>query len=97
MRATLAGVCALELCSLRFTINTKFMCIGLITVNSEIFARILFSRIMLKDIFVTLEGLPTSVNERVILPFREGYIFRKLHENFRIHSMYISVIRVRTR
>ena len=35
------------------------------TVNLEIFARILFSQIALKDIFVTLEHdrLPASVNE----------------------------------
>ena len=54
------------------------------TVNSEIFERILFSQIALKDIFVTLKNsrlrhdLPISVNDRVILPFHEDFIFAKL-------------------
>ena len=54
-------------------------------VNSEIFARILFSRIALKDIFAAFKlrhylrhDLPISVNDRVILLFREGLIFTKL-------------------
>ena len=44
-----------------------------ITVNSEIFARILFSRIALKDIYVMfkLHDKGISVNDRVILSFRE--------------------------
>ena len=47
----------------------------LITVNSEIFARILFSRIALKHIFSTLKiqqerDLPISVNDRMISPIR---------------------------
>ena len=48
----------------------------------------LFSRIALKDIFATKKKLrlerelhvPTSVNERVISQFREGFIFMKLRE-----------------
>ena len=58
-----------------------------ITVDSEIFARFLFSRKTLKDILVTLKNprlrqdLPISINERVILPFREGFIFTKFREN----------------
>ena len=54
------------------------------TVNSEIFARILFSRISVKDIFATLKisrlrhDLPISVNDRVVLPFHEDFIFAKL-------------------
>ena len=45
------------------------------TVNSEIFVRILFSRIALKDIFATFKicdlgnDLPTSINDKVISPF----------------------------
>ena len=51
-----------------------------ITVNSEIFARILFSLIELNDIFATLKSrlwrdLPISVNDRVIPPNRESFIF----------------------
>ena len=48
------------------------------TVYSEIFARILFSRIALKDIFATLKNsrlshdLPSSVNDRMISLFCEG-------------------------
>ena len=51
------------------------------TVNYDFFARILFPRIALKDIFAKLKnsqlahGLPTSVNDRVIPPFRKGFIF----------------------
>ena len=54
------------------------------TVNPEIFARILFSRIALKDIFVTLKirdyGMIyiISNNDRVISAFREDFIFTKL-------------------
>ena len=52
------------------------------TVNSEIFARILFSRIALKYIFATLKrlrhDLPISVTNSVVLLFREGFIFAKL-------------------
>ena len=41
------------------------------TANSEIFARILLSQIALKDIFaMRLEHLPSSVNDRVISPFK---------------------------
>ena len=39
------------------------------TVNSEIFARVLFSQITFKDMFAVL---PTPVNGRVISPFREN-------------------------
>ena len=54
------------------------------TVNSEIFERILLSPIGSKDIFATLKialahDTPTSVNNRVILQFREGFIFTKPH------------------
>ena len=52
-------------------------------VNSEIFARILFSRIALKDMPICVvensqlwHDLATSVNDRVISPFREGFISR---------------------
>ena len=51
------------------------------TVNLEIFARILYSRIVFKDIAIKSHlrhDLPTSVNNRVILPFRMGFIFTKL-------------------
>ena len=54
------------------------------TVNSETFAIILFSRISLKDIFATFKNLrqghdlPISVNSRVLLSFRESFIFTKL-------------------
>ena len=53
------------------------------TVNSEIFARILFSRIVLKHIGDVLNSrprhdLPNSVNDRVIMPFREDFTFAKL-------------------
>ena len=52
----------------------------MITVNSEIFTRILFSPIALKDIFATfkIRNLPVSVNYKVILPFFDGFIFMKL-------------------
>ena len=48
------------------------------TVNPEIFARILFSRIELKDIFDAKysrlgHDLPLSVNDRVISPFLEDF------------------------
>ena len=54
------------------------------TVDSEIFARILFSRKALKDILVMWkisrlrQDLSLSINDREILPFREGFIFTKL-------------------
>ena len=56
-----------------------------ITVNPEIFARILFSRMALKDILATLKirnkghDFPISVKDRIILPFHEDFIFTKLH------------------
>ena len=55
----------------------------LTTVNPEIFARILFSRIALKDIFVALKfaifhDLRILVNYRVVSPFREDFVFTKL-------------------
>ena len=57
------------------------------TVNSENFERILFSRVLLKDIhaFATVKksrfwyDLPTLVNVRLVSPFCEGSIFTKLH------------------
>ena len=53
------------------------------TVNSKIFARILFSRIAFKDIFSTLKirGLGMIYlyqQTTVILLFREGFIFAKI-------------------
>ena len=44
---------------------------------------ILFSRVVLKDVFATFNSqlghdLPILVNDRMILPFPEGLIFRKL-------------------
>ena len=39
---------------------------------------ILFFQIALKDIFATRDDLPISVNDRIILPFCEDFIFRKL-------------------
>ena len=49
------------------------------TVNPEIFARNLFSRHALKDIFVTLKkrdkDLPISGNDRVISPFGARILF----------------------
>ena len=54
------------------------------TVNPEIFNRILFSRIALNNIFATLKirdnGMifkTMSVNDRVISPFCEDFIFTK--------------------
>ena len=50
------------------------------SVNSEMFAIILLSRIKLKDMFVMFkktrleDDLPTSVNGRVIAKFRGGLI-----------------------
>ena len=68
--------------------------------NSEFFARILFSRIVLKNIYdiknsCLWHDLPTSVNDRVISSFHEGFIFtakfhqniKKKRENFQIYSM----------
>ena len=52
-----------------------------VTVNSEIFARILFSRISLKGIFTTLKFATrfTYISKRQIdLTFREDFIFTKL-------------------
>ena len=44
-----------------------FLCCSRNTVNPEIFARILFSRMTLKDIFATFKNdLPISVNDRMI-------------------------------
>ena len=53
------------------------------TVNSEIFARILFSRIAFRHIFDAQNSrlrhdLPISVNNRVGLLFREGFASTKL-------------------
>ena len=54
------------------------------TVDSEIFARILFFdnciKRLISDVKNSLlrQDLPTSINDRVILPFREGFIFTKL-------------------
>ena len=68
-------------------------------VNSEVFARILFSQKELKAIFATLKitrlghDLPTSVNDRVILPFCEGFFYSEVsrifnpHKHFRIYSI----------
>ena len=62
-------------------------CSFMATVNSEMFARLLFSRIALKDIFETVKKsrlvhhFPISVNDRAISSFREGLIFTKLREN----------------
>ena len=60
------------------------------TVNSEIFARILFSRIALKHIFATLNknlcqgrDLLMSVNDRVISPICGEFIFTQLSAKFR--------------
>ena len=52
-------------------------------VNLEIFARILFSRIALKTYLGSLNlqlghDLPISVNDRLISPYRESFIFTKL-------------------
>ena len=54
------------------------------TVNSEIFVRILFSGIVVKDVFAMFKNsrcgpyLPISVNGRVILSFCEVLILPKL-------------------
>ena len=62
------------------------------TVNSEIFARTLFSPIALNDIFATLKNrdylehdLPVSVNGRVIMSFREG-LFSRNYEHVKFHE-----------
>ena len=57
------------------------------TVNPEIFARFLFSRIALKDSFCDAKSsrlghdLHKPVNDRVISTFKEDFIFMKLREN----------------
>ena len=67
-------------------LNTGDLALTPSTVNSDIFARILFSQIAFKDIFEALEirdlgmiyvriSVSISVNDRVILPFREGFNF----------------------
>ena len=58
----------------------------LYTVDSEIFARILFSRIASRHISDVKnsrlrQDIPISINDRVILPFLEGFIFTKRREN----------------
>ena len=54
------------------------------TVDSENFARIVFSRIALKDILVMRKfATKMSINDRVVLPYREGFIFTKLRTKFR--------------
>ena len=68
------------------------------TVNSEFFARILFSRIALKHIFATLKIHDNGVilililvNDRVISPIREDFIFtklRKFRENKTFAKLY---------
>ena len=52
------------------------------TVDSEIFARILFSRIALRQTSDVMnsglrQDLPISINDRVILPFLEDFIATK--------------------
>ena len=64
------------------------------------FARILLSQITLKDIFAMLKNsqlmheLHISVNNRVILPFREDFIFTKQTlakiSNFTVYKPLIS-------
>ena len=55
-----------------------------VTVNLEIFTRILFSRIALKthifDIRILEKGMIylSSVNDRVVSPIHEGFIFGKI-------------------
>ena len=76
------------------------------TVNSEIFARILFSRILaLKVIFTTLKNRDYGMiylyqkTDRMISPFREGYIFTNFtYAKFRENSTLakISEFTVRT-
>ena len=57
---------------------------GLYTVNSEFFERILFSRNSFKRHICDakksqlVQDLPILVNDRVISPFCEGFIFMKL-------------------
>ena len=51
--------------------------------NSEMFARVLFSRIALRHICDVKNSrpdhdLPSLVNDREILTFHEGFIFMKL-------------------
>ena len=64
------------------------------TVNPEIFARILFSRIALRhiwDVKNSRQGhdLPISVNDRVISAFREDFIFTKLKPSRKfLHIQY---------
>ena len=60
----------------------------LITVNPEIFARILFSKMALKDTFATFkisrlgyDLIPISVNDRMISPFREVLFYAMFHKN----------------
>ena len=54
------------------------------TVDSEIFARIFFFANSIKRHISDVKNsqlrqdLPISINDRVILPFREGFIFTKL-------------------
>ena len=69
--------CFSDTSELRHSISRGPVC--KITVNSEIF----ISRIALKHIFVVLKirdkgMIYLSVNDRVILPIREDFIFTKL-------------------
>ena len=53
------------------------------SVNSEMFARILLSRVKLKDMFAMLKSqleddLPTSVNGGVISTFLQGLVLLKI-------------------
>ena len=49
------------------------------SVNSEIFARILFSRVAIKDIFAMLKSRDMGmVDDRVIVRYREDFIFTKI-------------------
>ena len=84
MWANVQQILFLQSAALEFS-QSKFDCkVKYTTINSEIFARILFWRIALKDIFVTVKksrlmhDLPTLVNDRVTSPFHEGIIFTKL-------------------
>ena len=57
--------------------------VSMITVNPEIFARILFSQTALKEYCKVKNSrlghyLPLPVNDRVILPLFEDFIFTKL-------------------
>ena len=64
----------------------RLICLQQYTVTSEIFSRVLFPRITLKDIFATLQirdydmiyNVITSVGGRVISPFCEVFIYTKL-------------------